>query len=363
MRVLFFSHQSEFMYGGEVCTLAYMKELKKKGVEVFFAAPNGPYLEEAKKIATVFPISSKQFRRSFSSLLQIPKLFWKTNREIEKIVRENQIDIIHYTSLKAMAYQLLFPKAVPIIWHHHDILPQRWDNNLWLKALGSRADLILVPSDASNRALKSVGLESVVTLYNGFSDADWIRKSTRNPEDPFRVGMVGEISERKGADRWANIVLSISQKHQNVEFRVIGEGLSDLAFSENIKESLKGYPVEFLGRRSDMKEQYSHLDAILVLSRQDPLPTVIIEAGFSGVPAVATKVGGIPEMIESGETGFLVETDDEIVQALQSLLDTEKWAKVSESVFHRMRKKFSIEALTIKLILQYERLKKEKNSN
>lgn len=360
MKVLFFSHQSEFLYGGEVCTLAYMRELKRKGIDVYFAAPEGPYLEEAKKIAKVFPVHSGQFRRDFSSLLQIPKLFRKTHRELVNIIKENGIELLHVTSLKAMAFQLFFSKSVPVIWHHHDILPHRLDNNLWLKVLGKKADLILVPSDASNRALKDVSVERVHTLYNGFSSSDWMVRKRRLPGDPFRVGMVGEISFRKGADRWKKIISLAVQVLGKVEFRIIGEGLSDPSFAEEIKESLRSLPVQFLGRRSDMKAQYSELDAILVLSRQDPLPTVIIEAGFSGVPAIATKVGGIPELIESGKTGELVDSDEEVIQALGKISDPELWVRYSEDARKRMQKYFSIESLTTKLILQYERLLKEK---
>ncbi len=360
MKVLFFSHQSEFLYGGEICTLAYMRELKRKGVEVLFAAPEGPYLEEAKKIVKVFPVQSGQFRRDLSSLLQIPKLFRETHQELTTIIKDIGVDLLHVTSLKAMAFQLFFPKSIPLIWHHHDILPDRWDNTLWLKMLGKKADLILVPSDASNRALKKLSVERVQTLHNGFSSSEWILKKARTSGEPFRVGMVGEISFRKGADRWQKIVSLAVQRMKAVEFRIIGEGLSDPFFAEEIIKSLQSYPVQFLGRRSDMKNQYSELDAILVLSRQDPLPTVIIEAGFSGVPAIGTKVGGIPELIESGKTGELVDSDEEVIVALEKLAKPEVWMSYSEAAQKRMQKNFSIENLTTKLILQYERLLKER---
>ncbi len=359
MRVLFFSHQSEFMYGGEICSLSFMRELGKVGVEVHFASPRGPYLDAAKSVAKTHVVSSKQFNRDISQFWKIPRTFWQTHREISELVEREAIDLIHVTSLKAMAYFLFFPKKRPVLWHHHDILPMRFDNNIWLKALASRADQILVPSNASRAELHRIGIAHVKTLYNGFRATEWKSKKPRQSDDPFRIGMVGEISERKGADRWEEIVRELSVKHGNVEFFVIGEGLSDPEFAQSIQNALAKYSVKFLGRRSDMKEQYAQLDAILVLSKQDPLPTVIIEAGFTGVPAIGTKVGGIPELIDHEQTGFLVESDEDVIKSIELLMDVKRWEKISFRAKQKMVSEFSIEQLTKKLKIQYELLLKE----
>jgi glycosyltransferase involved in cell wall biosynthesis len=354
MKVLFFSHQSEFLYGGEICTLAFLRELKNIGVEVHFAAPRGPYLEEAKKFAKTHVVSSSQFSRELLQLWRLPQIFWQTHQEIAEVVEREKIDLIHVTSLKAMAYFLFFPKRLPLIWHHHDILPKRFDNDLWLKALARRADHIFVPSNASRSVLQELGIAHVSTLYNGFRAEDWLRKLPRKESEPFRVGMVGEISLRKGADRWESIVEKLAKKYTNLEFVVIGDGLSDPEFAKSIQDSLAKYPVKFLGRCSDMKEQYSRLDTILVLSRQDPLPTVIIEAGFSGVPAIGTKVGGIPELIEDERSGFLIETNEEVVTRVEKLMDEKNWINMSALTLQKMKTQFSIEASVKRLHLRYE---------
>ncbi len=330
-----------------------MKELKAKGVEVHFAAPAGKYSERAKEFAKVHIISAAQFRRSASELTKIPSKFFRTYKELKKIIQKEEISVLHATSLKAMAYLAFFPKITNTIWHHHDILKKKLDNDLWLRLFSARCDLILVPSKASLEQFHRLGILKAKVLHNGFLASDWKRRIFRETKK-FRIGLVGEISKRKGADRWKNIFQRIVENCQDVEFVVIGEGLSEPEFAKNVKASISGLPVTFLGRREDMKEQYAGLDVILVLSRQDPLPTVIIEAGFSGVPAVGTRVGGIPELIEDNRSGFLVDSDVEVVQAIEKLMNPQKWNEMSEASFQKMKQEFSIEKLTEKLIQFYE---------
>jgi L-malate glycosyltransferase len=357
MKVLFFSHQSDFIYGGEICTLSFMQELSANGVEVHFAAPKGKYLERARDYARVHEVSSMQFQRSITELPKIPSQFFRTYKELKNIVKNEKISVLHATSLKAMAYLAFFPKITKTIWHHHDILKKKLDNDLWMRLFSSRSDLILVPSNASLEEFHRLHISKAKVLHNGFSVSGWSRRVFRK-SNIFRIGLVGEISKRKGADRWENIFKIFSDKYKDVEFVIIGEGLSDPAFAKNVRDSLFGLPVKFLGRKENMREQYAELDVILVLSKQDPLPTVIIEAGFSGVPAIGTKVGGIPELIEDGKSGYLVSSDSEVVAALDKLRDSELWKKMSEESHQKMKKEFSIEILTKNLMKLYEQYSK-----
>jgi glycosyltransferase involved in cell wall biosynthesis len=76
-----------------------------------------------------------------------------------------------------------------------------------------------------------------------------------------------------------------------------------------------------LGAVEDMLPVMTDLDVVLLTSRSEGLPVSLIEAAAAGLPAVATPVGGVPELVEHERTGFLGSTADELAHGLAQLLD------------------------------------------
>lgn len=361
-KILFLSHQADFIYGGEICTLAFMRELKERGVEVHFASPPGIYQDRAKEFAICHEISSCQFSRHVHLLPRLLPALVKTHKELRKIIKENNIDVLHATSLKAMVYCWRLSKKYSVIWHHHDILPLRFRNNIWIRTLAMNSKKILTPSEATRQALLDAGVDerSVEVLHNGFRLQDWKARSIRVKNHPLVVGVIGEISERKGHDFLIGVIdhlIKCEIEPSDIQFRIIGEGLSDKNFSEQIKLKLNATGwVHFLGRREDVKEQLQSIDLILVPSRQDPLPTVIVEAYYSGVPAIGRSVGGIPEMIQDGENGFLADTSQEMAEKIIACMDRKLWENLSKNAREFAEKKFSIDRLTDQLLEIYNKV-------
>ncbi len=359
LKVLFFSHQADFLYGGEICTLAFMAELKKRGVEVHFASPPGPYLERAKEFAHCHAVSSRQFSRKISHLPFFIPAYFQTQKELATILQKHSIDLVHATSLKAMVYVWPLGKRFSVLWHHHDILPMGWKNSLWLRALAWRAKRILVPSRATQAALLDAGVKKSFVLHNGFELNTWRVRDSRQSVTPFRVALIGEISVRKGTDRLPEILHLLREMGQldGIEFLIIGDALSQKAFADGIRESLKGEVVSFLGRREDVSKLLQAIDLLLVPSRQDPLPTVIVEAALSGVPAIGSRVGGIPEMIVDGKNGFLADAAEEYAEKILAARDLQTWAKLSQGARKTAEEKFSVAPLTDELLEHYRSIR------
>jgi glycosyltransferase involved in cell wall biosynthesis len=358
MKVLFLSHQAEFIYGGEVCTLAFMQELVEQGVDVHFASPRGPYSERARKIAAWHEIPSRQFGRKITMLPSFA-ISWKgTERRLADIIKKEKIDVLHATSLKAMVFASPLRKKLPVIWHHHDILPPGFWNDRWANLLAKAARLILVPSAATRLALLQSGVNplKIKVLNNGFSISEWqVRPAPRLRK--LKLAFVGELSERKGVDRLPAILASCSKK-ADCELVLVGEAVSDPGFGKKIREEFskgKGEAI-FLGLRSDVKEILQGIDILLVPSRQDPLPTVIVEAGLSGVPVLAAPVGGIPEMVHDGENGFLVEHKGDWVDRILALQEKELWEKCSQGARSLAEARYDISKLAMQLCKEYEAL-------
>jgi L-malate glycosyltransferase len=362
MKILFFSHQADFLYGGEICTLAFMGELRQLGHEVHFASPEGPYARRAAEVARCHVVSSVQFSRKLRRLPGFLHAWRNTRAELQKIVQQNGIELLHATSLKAMVYAAPLRKRLPVIWHHHDILPAGRANDLWVRQLAARAALVLAPSGATREALLLAGVPpaKVAVLHNGFQLENWKARGPRADSETLRVGLVGEISHRKGHDRLPGILEALKNRGEResaFEFLVVGEGLSDPAFAGEVRARLAGAAVRFLGRQEKMQEVYKQLDALLVPSRQDPLPTVIVEAGLSGLPIVAARAGGIPEMVQNGVNGYLFGNEAEAAEALVKV--RKNWQQLAAASRDLAEKRYDIRALTQRLLGLYAGVRKK----
>jgi glycosyltransferase involved in cell wall biosynthesis len=115
---------------------------------------------------------------------------------------------------------------------------------------------------------------------------------------------------------------------------------------------------ELLGRRDDVPEILAGADIFALPTRWEGLPLSIIEAMHAGLPVVATRVGGIPELVEDGRTGFLVPRGDvaAFAEALGKLLDPELRRKMGEAGRDRARRLFTAERMVRETLALYDEL-------
>ncbi len=133
---------------------------------------------------------------------------------------------------------------------------------------------------------------------------------------PFVVGIVGRLTPLKGHKYFLKAMSKTLRAIPNLRVWVVGSADKRKA---NYKEELKAltrrlgisHCVDFLGYEEDIKEVLSKLSVlVMATTTQEAFGRVIIEAGASGVPVVATKVGGVIDIIKDQETGFLVAPSD-----------------------------------------------------
>jgi hypothetical protein len=140
---------------------------------------------------------------------------------------------------------------------------------------------------------------------------------------------------------------------------IVGDG--------SLKEELKGITerlgilesVEFLGVRKDVSDLMNKSKIFVLPSRWEGLPMVILEAMALGMPIVATKVGGIPEVIENGKDDLLVQPEhsEELTNAILRLLDDSKLrGLISSNAYRKIKEDYSIEKYTENLLNLYSEL-------
>ena len=144
------------------------------------------------------------------------------------------------------------------------------------------------------------------------------------PSDPGRpvVGLVGRLVPEKGVDVFLRAAALVSGVVPQTRFLVVGDGplRPDLEHRAAVL-GLAG-AVTFTGYRSDASHLLSGLDVLAVPSRSDGSPLVVCEAMAAGVPVVASRVGGLPDLVEDGGSGLLVRPGEaeDLARALVSLL-------------------------------------------
>ncbi len=140
------------------------------------------------------------------------------------------------------------------------------------------------------------------------------------PAEALVVGAVARLEPIKGVDTFIRAAVAILSRRHDVRFVIAGEGSQ-----RNALERLAGPAAEriqFLGFQENVADLMAALDLLVVPSRNEGMGRVILEAGAAGVPVVASRVGGIVDVVRDGETGVLVDPDDAegFVHAIEFLL-------------------------------------------
>jgi glycosyltransferase involved in cell wall biosynthesis len=212
----------------------------------------------------------------------------------------------------------------------HEVLPDKLQYRKVFGWLQGRIKCFVVVSHAVAHSLKRIGIDParIHVIHNGIDDPSGDKTPPRCQSAPFRIGIVGQIGEWKGHDDLVEALHLLRQKHQRFELHIFGRGATqyETQLSGKILALDLTKHVFLHGFSSDRTQIYECLDVCVVPSRSDdPLPTTAIEAGFFQKPVIATRRGGLPEIIEDGVTGFLVDAANplQIAYRLEELMNDE----------------------------------------
>jgi glycosyltransferase involved in cell wall biosynthesis len=151
------------------------------------------------------------------------------------------------------------------------------------------------------------------------------------------VGRVGRLAPEKGVDVFLAAAARVAGHLDDVHFLVVGDGPERVALEAQARRLRIDDRVDFLGFRDDAPAIIGCLDVLVVSSRSEGAPLVVLEAMQAGVPVVATAVGGVPEQLEHGRDGLLVPPDDPFALAttLTELLEDPARAQVLATAARR----------------------------
>jgi len=172
------------------------------------------------------------------------------------------------------------------------------------------AHRVVANSTAAAAQLRREGVPAakIRTIFNGVDCATFA--PARLPGRAIRrVATVANLRPEKGHDTLIAAAALVVGQRPDTEFLVVGGGPLDASLKREVELRGLGAQVQFLGERSDVPALLASSDLFVLPSRSEASPNGVLEAMATGLPVVASRVGGLPELIESGVNGLLVEPD------------------------------------------------------
>lgn len=214
--------------------------------------------------------------------------------------------------------------------------------------------------------------DKIHILYNGVNLAQfeprassgWLHRELGLPEGTILVGTIGQLGLRKGQDVLLQAAQRLADRLPHVHYLLIGERYSNkdesLHYEANLHKAAGGAlhgRVHFLGYRHDIDRVMNELAFLVHPARQEPLGRVLLEAGASGLPVIATDVGGtreiFPETCEAAR--FFAPTDVEgLAEAVFALASDESLRhRMGAAGRERMKEQFDIDIAVRGLLEHY----------
>jgi glycosyltransferase involved in cell wall biosynthesis len=232
-----------------------------------------------------------------------------------------------------------------------------------------RADLVRLRVAPPERII-------VVPLGFDFSRFDVPEEERRARREAFRHGLgipldapvvtlVGRLEPIKRVDRFLRVA-NLIEAPEETRFLVVGDGTLREELQQSPEASRLGNRLVWAGLRNDMPDVYFASDVLTVTSDNEGTNVSAIEAQAAGLPVVTTRVGGMPSVVQDGETGFVTEREDE--RALASalpllLLDDALRRRLGAAGPQRMQRLFSLHRLVSDIDDLYRQLLAEAEGN
>jgi len=256
----------------------------------------------------------------------------RANRQIYKIIQTENVDIVHANTIQGHWNAFLGARRarIPIIFHAHDIPPNSMLHRIWTLSCLCYCDAIIAVSNAVAGYLRRCGvpnakrtviypLYDVKALRQG-AKKDVIRSEPLTTDGLPIIGFIGALSPLKAPHELILAAKMLFTQGFQALYIFVG---GPLPGEEGYANRIKNLPeklgianhVQFTGFQTNPFSWLYHFDVFVITSMQDSCPLVVFEAMDLGKPVIGTNVGGIPEQVLDGETGFIIPVNNPTVLA------------------------------------------------
>lgn len=333
--------------GVETGTLDLAKYLVKLGHKAVVVSSGGELVKELKSQGAVHYQLSVQKKSIFTMIKTVPKL--------AEIIKKEQIDIVHARS-RVPAWIAFFAARITrrvFITTCHGYYGKHPFTYVmgWAKRVICPSNVIArhmiddfsVPHERIRLIPRSVDLEKFKYL-----------SPDKKRTEEFNVGIIGRLTPIKGHLHFIKAMAKVARIIPRLKIWIVGDAsISKEAYKEEIQVLVRRLGLEhctqFLGTQRDIPSVMASLDLLVLPSTaQEAFGRVIIEAQAAGVPVIATKVGGIVDVVEDEKTGLLVPPADPsgIAEATMRIFKDKQFATdLATAAFERVKARYNVELM------------------
>lgn len=203
--------------------------------------------------------------------------------------------------------------------------------------------------------------KEIETVYNFVDDRVYYRRERPNIKHSYGIKedekVIIHISNFRQVKRVPDVIdaFALIEKHVKAKLLLVGDGPEFTVVCKKVKQLGLEDRVHFLGKQENIEEILSFSDLLLLLSEKESFGLTLLEAMACRVPCIGTNIGGIPEVIEDGISGYICELGDTsgvADKAITLLSDTDLYNRMSHQAFIRTKDLFNPR----KIVDQYEKI-------
>lgn len=342
--------------GVETGTLDLAKYLVKLAHKAVVVSCGGQLVKELESYGAIhyqLPVHKKSI---FNIIKMIPKLV--------EIIKKEQIDIVHARSRVPgwIAYFACRKTNKIFITTCHGY----YKKHPFSYVMGWAKRVIVLSNVIARHMIDDFGVpHECIRLISRSVDLErfkYISPDTKRKEE-FNVGIIGRITPLKGHLYFIKAMAKVARHIPRLKIWIVGDAPSSRqAYKEQIEVLVKRlglwHCTEFLGIQRDIPAILANLDLlVLATTTQEAFGRVIIEAQASGVPVVATQVGGVIDIIEDGKTGLLVPPQDSSSMSeaiIRIFKDRALSRRLAENAYKKVKEKYNVELMVKETLGVYE---------
>lgn len=218
---------------------------------------------------------------------------------------------------------------LPLVATQHGFTPRSRKQRLytWLTLQLCRSAVVtqvVCVAESIARILRAarVAPQKIQVIPNGLPESPGV--PVRSPQrGEWLAGYVGRLSCEKGPDLFLDTLIPLCGEYPHLHAVMLGDGPERAALQARINAAGLVQRIRLPGFQHDMRPWMARLDALVISSRTEGTPMILLEAMQDSVPVVAFAVGGIPDVIEHGHSGLLARplAVDELAAQLRALIE------------------------------------------
>lgn len=257
---------------------------------------------------------------------------------------------------------------LPLVITHHGFTPRSRKQKFytWLSLQLCRTRSVnrvvcVAESIATLCRQASVRAEKLQVIPNGLPAAHDLQ-SPATGRQRWLTGYVGRLSSEKGPDLFLDALIPLCRRYPQLDAVMLGDGPERDSLLARIHEAGLQERISLPGYQTDMRSWWRQLGALVISSRTEGTPMILLEAMQAGVPVVAFGVGGIPDVVQDRHNGLLATPADSVALARQLdnlLCDPALARRLQNNARHTQLDRYDLKALAERWSQLYTRIAQE----